>query len=198
MFRFTGSYCLLWLITSLQLVAQSTQIHYLCGTDKENPAQWDFLIDKGRKSGSWQKNNVPSCWEMEGFGEYSFGSLPFNEKAVYQYQFIALPSWQGKHINLVFEGMLTDTKVKLNRQTIGISGYMRFSFNVSAALKYSTSNEREVVVNKRSTEPFNVSAPMWLFGGTYKPVYLEILPEKHITYLAVETQAITLFMKIGE
>jgi hypothetical protein len=39
---------------------------------------------------------------------------------------------------------------------------------------------------------------MWLFGGTYKPVYLEILPEKHITYLAVETQAITLFMKIGE
>jgi hypothetical protein len=129
MFRFTGSYCLLWLITSLQLVAQSTQIHYLCGTDKENPAQWDFLIDKGRKSGSWQKNNVPSCWEMEGFGEYSFGSLPFNEKAVYQYQFIALPSWQGKHINLVFEGMLTDTKVKLNRQTIGIhrSGYMRLA-----------------------------------------------------------------------
>ena len=159
------------------------------------------LSDRQRSQiGQLAKNNVPSCWEMEGFGEYSFGSLPFNEKAVYQYQFIALPSWQGKHINLVFEGMLTDTKVKLNRQTIGIhrSGYMRFSFNVSAALKYSTSNEREVVVNKRSTEPFNVSAPMWLFGGTYKPVYLEILPEKHITYLAVETQAITLFMKIGE
>lgn len=195
MFRLIGSCCLLWLIISLQLIAQTSQIHFLSGTDRENPAQWDFQIDKGRKSGSWQKINVPSCWETEGFGEYSFGTLPSDEKAVYKHQFIALPTWQGKHVNLVFEGVLTDVEVKLNGTVIGThqGGYERFSFDVSALLKSGATNELEVAVNKRSTNAViakgNSQVPMWTFGGIYKPVYLEVLPPVHITGLSIETQA---------
>lgn len=193
MFRLLGSCCLLWLVLSLQLIAQTSQIHFLSGTDRENPAQWDFQIDKGRKSGSWQKINVPACWETEGFGEYSFGTVPSDEKAVYKHQFMALPTWQDKHINLVFEGVLTDAEVKLNGVNLGThqGGYERFVFDVSSLLKLGTTNELEVAVSKRSanTAIAQGKVPMWLFGGIYKPVYLEVLPPVHITGMTVETQA---------
>jgi hypothetical protein len=195
MLRLIGSCCLLWLIISLQLIAQTSQIHFLSGTDRDNPSQWDFLIDKGRKSGSWQKINVPSCWETEGFGEYSFGTVPSDEKAIYKHQFIALPTWQGKHINLVFEGVLTDAQIRLNGTIIGThqGGYERFSFDVSTLLKLGITNELEVTVNKRSTSTAitqeNNQISMWTFGGIYKPVYLEILPSVHITGMSIETQA---------
>ncbi|WP_448520598.1 sugar-binding domain-containing protein [Rhodoflexus sp.] len=189
MLQLIGSLCLIT-CTVFPLFAQTAQIHFLSGTDKENTSQWDFLIDKGRKSGTWQKINVPSCWEMEGFGNHSFGMPPSDEKAIYKHRFMALPNWQGKHINLVFEGVLSDAEVKLNGKPVGThrGGYRRFSFDISALLQSESSNELEVIVYKRSADAQPTPSLSWTFGGIYKPVYLEILPIVHITDVAVNAQ----------
>ncbi len=56
----------------LGLHAQTTQIVYLSGTDKDHTVNWDFFINTGQKSGSWKKIAVPSNWELQGFGTYNY------------------------------------------------------------------------------------------------------------------------------
>jgi hypothetical protein len=48
------------------LQAQTTQVVYLSGTDKDHTVNWDFFINTGQKSGSWNKIAVPSNWEFKG------------------------------------------------------------------------------------------------------------------------------------
>ena len=52
--------------------AQATIIQYLSGMDKDHTVQWDFMVNNGRNSGKWSTIPVPSCWEMQGFGTYSY------------------------------------------------------------------------------------------------------------------------------
>jgi hypothetical protein len=53
--------------------AQDTIRQYLSGTDGEHTVPWDFLCSGGRNSGVWTNIAVPSCWELEGFGEFRYG-----------------------------------------------------------------------------------------------------------------------------
>ncbi|MCS7017728.1 MAG: glycoside hydrolase family 2 TIM barrel-domain containing protein [Cytophagales bacterium] len=183
MFRVAGFGSLIWL-WSFCLWAQTTQIHFLSGTDKDNLVQWDFWIDKGRKSGNWQKINVPSCWETEGFGTIAAVATA-SEQGIYKHQFIALPQWQGKHVRIVFEGVLSEATVKLNGKLLGShrGAYEPFAFNVSDKLLWGASNELEIAVRKQQG-----ASDSWSLGGIYKPVYLEILPPVHITQLLVDAR----------
>ncbi|MEO7485908.1 MAG: hypothetical protein ABIU77_02365, partial [Ferruginibacter sp.] len=54
-------------------MAQQTTIQYLSGTDKDHTVQWDFFCDKGMNSGKWTTIAVPSNWEQQSFGGYSYG-----------------------------------------------------------------------------------------------------------------------------
>ena len=51
--------------------SQTTQVIYLSGTDAANTVEWDFFCTDGRKSGEWLKIQVPSNWELQGFGTYN-------------------------------------------------------------------------------------------------------------------------------
>ena len=53
--------------------AQQTSVQYLSGTDKDHTVQWDFFCDKGMNSGKWTTIAVPSNWEQQSFGGYSYG-----------------------------------------------------------------------------------------------------------------------------
>ena len=53
--------------------AQQTQRIYLSGTDAEHTRTWDFYCSGGQNSGKWSKIEVPSCWELQGYGEYTYG-----------------------------------------------------------------------------------------------------------------------------
>ena len=60
-------------------------------------------------------------------------------------------------------------------------------------VKYGESNKLEVKVNKhsenKSVNAAERKADWWLFGGIYRPVWLEIKPENHIHHVAVDAQA---------
>ncbi len=166
------------------LFAQTTQIVYLSGTDKDHTVKWDFFINTGQKSGSWNKIAVPSNWELQGFGTYNYFQDTKNpeEQGLYRYHFSADAAWSSRKVFIVFEGAMTDTKVLINGQLAGPmhqGGYYRFKYDISNLLK-TGDNLLDVAVSKKSANAsINLAerrADFWQFGGIYRPVYLEIVP----------------------
>ena len=66
--------------------AQQTQTLYLSGTGLDNTVTWQFRCSDGANSGRWTTIQVPSQWELQGFGQYNYGyggggpgRMPLNE-----------------------------------------------------------------------------------------------------------------------
>ena len=178
--------------------AQKTEVKYLSGLDKDRTVEWDFYCTNGRNSGKWSKINVPSNWELQGFGTYLYGKTDTvaNEKGIYKYEFIVSKNWEKKVVNIVFEGSMTDTEVKINGKLAGPihqGAFYRFKYDISKLLKYGGSNTLEVTVNKESTNrSINRAerlADYWVFGGIFRPVYLEALPAQYIDRVAIDARA---------
>lgn len=193
---------ILYLLISLPhgLVAQQTEIQYLSGTDKDNTVDWQFLVTDGMNSGQWTTIPVPSQWELQGFGAYNYGrekpEQMSDEKGMYQYRFDVPADWKKKKVNIVFEGSMTDTEVKINGKPAGPvhqGSFYRFKYDISNLLKFGRENLLEVTVSKKSSnESVNAAeryADYWIFGGIFRPVYLEALPGEHIERFAVDAKA---------
>ena len=144
--------------------AQQTEVHYLSGTDKDHTVHWEFFCTKGMNSGKWTTIPVPSNWELQGFGAYNYGhdekekgntKKKSNEQGLYKHRFIADKVWANKQIEIVFEGVMTDTEVKLNGQMVGLvhqGGFYRFQYNITAFIKPGVENLLEVMVSKVSAD----------------------------------------------
>ena len=177
--------------------SQTTERHYLSGTDKDNRVEWEFFCTEGMNSGQWTTIAVPSCWESEGFGNINYGhdKEPHNEKGFYRYEFNTSKKWRNKKVYIVFEGVMTDAEVKINHQSAGPvhqGGFYRFKYDISHLLKYGEKNLLEVMVNKESAnKSINNAerrADYWIFGGIYRPVYLEIQPTDFIERIAINAK----------
>lgn len=186
------------LLFSLNMFAHDTEIMYLSGTGSDNTVMWDFYCTKGRNSGKWSKIAVPSNWELQGFGTYNYGhDQPLaDEQGIYRYKFRVPSTWKNKRVNIVFEGSMTDTKVLVNGMQAGEihqGGFYRFKYDISGLLKYGGTNQLEVIVSKMSANTSvnqaEREADYWVFGGIYRPVYLEALPGEHIERVAVDARA---------
>src|SRR5689334_7788023 len=98
--------------------AQRTEIRYLSGTGNDQTVDWQFYCTGGMNAGKWTTIPVPSCWELQGFGKYDYGfakdSVRGKEQGLYKYEFAVPSSWKGKKTNIVFEGSMTDTEVRIN------------------------------------------------------------------------------------
>lgn len=197
--RFTSLIIFLCLI-NLHTTAQQTIMQYLSGTDKDHTVAWDFFCTKGRNSGKWTTIPVPSCWELQGFGHYDYGQVKLanqsDEVGKYRYRFKAAKEWKGQQVNIVFEGSMTDTEVKINGKLAGKihqGAFYRFTYDISALLKYGASNLLEVQVSKKSANhSVNLAerdVDFWIFGGIFRPVYLEIKPVTHIERVAIDARA---------
>ncbi|MDR6943163.1 glycoside hydrolase family 2 TIM barrel-domain containing protein [Mucilaginibacter pocheonensis] len=190
--------CLVIPFTVLKTVAQETRYQYLSGTDKDHTVDWDFYINTGQKSGSWSKIAVPSNWEQQGFGTYNYYKDTQNpeEQGKYKYHFKTASWARGKNVFIVFEASMTETEVKINGQLAGPihqGGFYRFKYDVTNLLNYNGDNLLEVTVSKRSAnESVNQAerkADFWLFGGIFRPVYLEVVPDTYIDRIAINAKA---------
>ncbi|MCH5686243.1 hypothetical protein LWM68_19465 [Niabella sp. W65] len=142
------------LATTFHYALAQAEIRYLSGTGADKTVQWDFYCTDGMNSKKWSKINVPSCWEQQGFGEYNYGHVPLNkrlnEEGHYKYGFEVPLKWQGKDIQIVFEGVFTDCEIILNNKPVGShqGGFYEFSFDISSLLRYDQKNLLEVKVKK--------------------------------------------------
>ncbi|HSC37420.1 MAG TPA: hypothetical protein VLD19_06105, partial [Chitinophagaceae bacterium] len=189
------------LLANMGLYAQETQVQYLSGTGKDHTVPWQFFCTAGRHSGEWTTIPVPSNWELQGFGKYNYGldkdSVRGKEQGLYKYEFAVPAAWKNKQVSIVFEGSMTDTEVKINGRSAGPihqGAFYRFKYDISGLLKYGTEkNLLEVTVSKHSAnESVNGAerkCDFWIFGGIFRPVYLEALPAQHITRVAIDAKA---------
>jgi hypothetical protein len=196
----TLAFAVLLLILNLMAGTQSTELVYLSGTGSDHTVAWDFFCTAGMNSGTWTKIDVPSCWEQQGFGQYNYGHVPFEdrlkEEGRYRCTFTVPGEWKGKHIRIVFEGVMTDCSVLINGKPAGPvhqGAFYRFDHAISRLLKYGQENLLEVNVKKFSdNESVNQAerkADYWIFGGIFRPVYLEIKPVEHIERVAIDAGA---------
>ncbi len=185
------------------------EVKYLSGIDNENTITWDFYCTSGRKSGFWTTIEVPSHWEQQGFGEYDYGrdyrtygkKFKFaNESGIYRYTFSVPNDWKNKTIYIVFEGSMTDTEVKINNKLAGNihqGAFYQFKYDISNKLQFGNKNDLEVTVNKMSkNQSVNRAeryADYWIFGGIYRPVYLEVVPKEFIDRIAIRADSNGLF-----
>lgn len=173
---------------------------YLSGSGIDNTCTWEFRCDKGMNSGSWRNIEVPCCWELQGFGAYTYGrwytvpgEKPSDETGVYRHRFDVPRSWQGQCVQLVFDGVMTDTEVCVNGQSAGAmhqGGFYRFTYDITPLLKWGEKNLLEVKVSKESANSSihaaERKADWWLFGGIYRPVWLEVVPPTHIRHYVLD------------
>ncbi|HEY5967806.1 MAG TPA: glycoside hydrolase family 2 TIM barrel-domain containing protein, partial [Chitinophagaceae bacterium] len=186
------------------LLAQQKQIQYLTGTDATHTVQWDFFCTAGRNSGEWKKIQVPSCWEQQGFGNYNYGrdyktngknARFYDEQGIYKYQFKIPATWKGKNINIVFDGSMTDTEVKINGKSAGEihrGAFYRFKYDITSLLFFDKPNTLEVTVSKMSSDASVNNAERladyWVFGGIFRPVFLEATPKQFIDYVGIDAK----------
>lgn len=184
-------------------MAQKTETLYLSGYDADHTRKWDFSCTKGTNSGKWRKIAVPSCWELQGFGEYTYGRYykrqglkASDEQGTYRTKFSIPQNWKDKKVEIVFEGVMTDALVKVNGQVVGDKhqgGFTSFSYDVTPFITSGKKNSLEVVVDKQSAnKSVNAAerrADWWLFGGIYRPVYLRALPQVSISQALIDARA---------
>ena len=203
----TKNNCLLLilLLFTCQTFAQTKEIKYLSGTDSKNTVAWDFMCTGGRNAGYWSKIQVPSHWEQQGYGNYNYGrdyktygkNARFaDEQGLYKHSFNVPASWKGKEVFIVFEGSMTDTEVKINNKPAGAvhqGAFYRFKYNITDKLKFGGANILEATVSKMSADASVNNAERladyWVFGGIFRPVYLEAVPKEHIDYTAIDAKA---------
>lgn len=194
----------------LQAAAQQTEIRYLSGTDADNTMAWDFFCSGGMNSGKWKKIAVPSCWEQQGFGEYTYGRYykkeggrASDETGRYRHTFRVPEKWAGRKVEIVFEGVMTDAEVRINGRgpqtdingfpAVHRGGFTSFAYDITDMVEYGKKNLLEVFVKKQSEDKsVNAAerrADWWLFGGIYRPVYLRVLPKVNISRVAVDARA---------
>lgn len=184
----------------------STKRQYLSGHGCDDPVQWDFYCTGGNNSGKWTKIGVPSCWELQGFGTYQYGMKFYgkafpdgiaDEKGLYKYEFTLPKEWENHHIDLVFEGSMTDTEVKINNRKGGNKHYgafYRITYDVSDRVFFGDKkNVLEVTVSKESENAgVNLAerrADYWNFGGIFRPVFIVCKPAVNIERTAIDAKA---------
>jgi len=191
-------YLLTLLVMGLAVRAQKTEIQYLSGTGSDHTVKWEFFCTAGMNSNKWSTIQVPSQWEQQGFGAYNYGQdKKYNdEKGMYKYSFTVPANWKQKKVYIVFEGSMTDTEVKINGKSAGPvhqGSFYRFRYDISNLLEYGVKNLLEATVSKESA---NVSVnkaerrgDYWVFGGIFRPVYLEAFPTEFIDRVAIDAKA---------
>lgn len=178
--------------------AQSTIIQYLSGVDKDHTVQWDFFCTSGRKSNVWSKIEVPSNWEFQGFGNFNYGhdKIKHNEQGIYKCHFIVPKKNIGHKVFIVFEGSMTDTEVKINGKLAGPvhqGSFYRFKYDITSLVNFGKDNLLEAIVSKesanKSVNTAERKSDFWIFGGIFRPVYLEITPPVFIDRVAINARA---------
>jgi hypothetical protein len=189
----------LLLATPRNAFAQKTEIQFLSGHGKDDAVPWKFFCTSGANSGFWTNLPVPSQWDVKGFGTLNYRkdlTNAWDERGLYEHEFSVPQSWSGRRIFLVFDGVMTDTDARLNGQSAGPvhqGSFYRFKYEVTSLVKFGATNLLEVNVAKHSA---NASvnkaerlADYWVFGGIFRPVYLEAVPQEFIERVAIDAKA---------
>lgn len=184
-----------------------TEELYLSGRGPSDAVAWEFRcevenLDAGRGCGEWTTIPVPSNWELEGFGTYDYGHDEDKARDVGQYRrAVRVPAhWEGRRVHLLFDGVMTDARVRLDGQTLTTrdgrqvhrGSFYPFAYDVTDRVTPGGEHLLEVTVHEHSSDhSVNAAerdADYWVFGGIYRPVRLLSLPREALDHVAVDAR----------
>ena len=175
-------------------------VQYLSGTGSDSTVTWDFRVSGGRKAGVWSTIPVPSNWEMQGFGTYKYSDdwskTPAPDSVgEYRHKFAVPAAWRGKRVTIVVGASMTDTDVRINGRSAGPihrGGFYEFRYDITDLVKPGEENQLDVTVKKFSSDTSinraERQSDFWLFGGIFRPVWLEATPVQHIAHVAIDAK----------
>ncbi len=160
----------------------------------------DFFKD-GFDFKDWDKINVPSNWEMEGFGYAMFRNIgqpynsappfvprEFNPIGSYSRSFTLPGNWREKQHFLHFEGVQSASYVWINGQEVGYNqGAMEpAEYDITPYLKEGE-NSIAVKVLHYSDGSYLEDQDTWRLAGIYRDVYIMSTPKTHIRDFYITT-----------
>ena len=158
--------------------------------------EWDFAYfeketDIPEKIENWNKITVPSCWQLEGYGNPNYSNInypypvdcPFvpdeNPCGIYKRTFTAEKKLGKVYIG--FEGVCSCAFVSVNGKQAGFTegSHLRAEFDITDYV-FEGENELVVVVYKWCCGSYLESQDMFRYNGIFRDVYLCERPTGHI------------------
>jgi len=160
---------------------------------------------------SWDDIEVPSCWEMKGYGTpiYSNVTYPYERNppmilgnppanftqnkepdpvGSYRRDFELPADWAGKDIIIHFDGVMSAFYIWVNGQKVGYSqGSMTpAEFNITKYLKPGINNV-SAEVYRWCDGSYLEDQDFWRLSGIYRDVYLYAVPKIHLRDFTLKT-----------
>jgi hypothetical protein len=188
---------------------QPTLVQYLSGHGSDDTVKWSFYCQSdvstnrncGNTAGPYTTIDVPANWEFQGFGTYNYGpaykgcSPDTNEIGHYRLNFTVPEGWRGRRVYIAFEGAMTDTTVSINGRRAGAvhqGAFYCFKYDVTSLLDFGGCNVLDATVSSESSDADVNKAERcgdyWVFGGIFRPVYLEAYPQQRIDRIAADAR----------
>ena len=165
----------------------------------ENAPQEFYKESKDK--GSWNTINVPSNWQMEGFGYpvfrnigYNFEPNPpdvpdeFNSVGSYYRTFEIPAGWKNKNVFLHFDGVQSASYVWVNGEKVGYNqgGMEPAEYDVTPYLQ-DGENSIAVKVLRFCDGSYLEDQDTWRLSGIFRDVYLMATPKVHIRDFYITT-----------
>ncbi len=160
---------------------------------------------------SWDEIEVPSCWEMKGYGTpiYTNVTYPYERNpprilgnppanytqnkepdpvGSYRRDFELPASWAGEDVIIHFDGVMSAFYLWVNGQKVGYSqGSMTpAEFNVTKYLKPGINNV-SAEVYRWCDGSYLEDQDFWRLSGIYRDVYLYAVPKIHLWDFTLKT-----------
>ena len=163
---------------------------------EKRPGEDEFWGDDVDVS-SWNNIKVPSCLEMEGYGDpyyinvnYPFQNNPpyismksglLNSVASYRRNFTLPEGWGDKRVYLHFDGIYSAAFVWMNGEYVGYTQGANndAEFDVTAFMREGDNN-LSVQVFRWSDGSYLEGQDMWHMSGIHRDVYLIAAPHTHV------------------
>ncbi|NLY24551.1 MAG: DUF4981 domain-containing protein, partial [Bacteroidales bacterium] len=158
-------------------------------------AEAGFAVDR------WDDIDVPSCWEMRGYGTpiYTNSVYPFpvnppfiereNPVGIYVKEFSIPEGWDNQEVILHFGGVSSAFNLWVNGQKAGYSQDSRLpaEFNITPFL-HADNNRITVQVYRWSDGSYLEDQDHWRMSGIHREVFMMARPKVHLADFTVRTR----------
>ena len=171
---------------------------------------WDFAfyerdIDVPKVIEKWDTIDVPSCWQLRGYGQimYCNSDYPYavdmpyvldeNACGVYRKYFEIGEDWISRKTHIVFEGVCSCLYLYINGQYVGFSqcSHMQAEFDITPFVKQGK-NEVIAKVLRLCVGSYLEDQDFYRHNGIFRDVYLLSREENHINDVFIKADSKTI------
>jgi len=160
----------------------------------------DFFLTRFNTE-KWDHINVPSCWQMAGYGHPKFRNVhltftckppkvpgDYNPTGLYKKKFTIPGHWIGKEIMLRFEGVKAASSYWINGEYLGYNegSFEPAEFDITPFVSEGE-NELSVSVLRFCDGTYLENQDMWKLSGIFRDVELYAVPKVTIQDYYVTT-----------